>query len=236
MDNWLSIAIGIFLLSMVLYGHYKGFICLAVSMVTLIITLVAARAVMPQVSNYIKQNTAITNTIEESIKKAAGAVIPESSDIEMSSYQRTAIENLNLPQQLKDVLIENNNNEVYEMLGVDAFVDYVTSYLSGMVLNAVVFVIILIVLYGLLRFILSWLNIVARLPILSGMNKIAGALLGGAQGLLLVWIGFLILTAMSGTAIGMLLLKQVENSAWLTFLFKYNILSKVVFGIVGSIL
>ena len=39
MENWLSIAAGVYLLSMVLYGHYRGFIRLAVSMVALVAAL-----------------------------------------------------------------------------------------------------------------------------------------------------------------------------------------------------
>ena len=40
MDNWVEIVVAIYLLGMILYGHYKGFIRLAVSMAALIVTLV----------------------------------------------------------------------------------------------------------------------------------------------------------------------------------------------------
>ena len=36
MDNWLEIVVGIYLLGMILYGHYKGFLRLAVSMAALV--------------------------------------------------------------------------------------------------------------------------------------------------------------------------------------------------------
>ena len=38
-ENWLAIAVGIYLAGMILYGHYKGFIKLSVSAVALVLTL-----------------------------------------------------------------------------------------------------------------------------------------------------------------------------------------------------
>ena len=49
MENWLSIAAGVYLLSMVLYGHYRGFIRLAVSMVALVAALAIVHVSMPKV-------------------------------------------------------------------------------------------------------------------------------------------------------------------------------------------
>lgn len=50
---------------------------------------------------------------------------------DMPAFQRIAIEKLNLPQSMKDALIENNNSEVYQLLGVDHFIEYVSTYLAA---------------------------------------------------------------------------------------------------------
>lgn len=36
---------------------------------------------------------------------------------------------------MKEVLLENNNSEIYYMLGVDRFFDYLGSYLATMVIR-----------------------------------------------------------------------------------------------------
>ena len=92
-------------------------------------------------------------------------------------YKRQIIENLNLPQNVKAAMIENNNHEVYELLGVNAFADYIGNYLADMILNSVGFVLLFAIVYLLIRLVVRWLDLIARLPILSGMNKIAGCLL-----------------------------------------------------------
>ena len=47
MKNWLEIVVGVYLLGMILYGHYRGFIRMAVSMVALIATFAIVRIAMP---------------------------------------------------------------------------------------------------------------------------------------------------------------------------------------------
>lgn len=46
-----------------------------------------------------------------------------------------AIEELKLPQSVKDVLLENNNSEFYRLLGVDQFGEYISTCLSDMLIN-----------------------------------------------------------------------------------------------------
>lgn len=240
MENWLSIAAGVYLLSMVLYGHYRGFIRLAVSMVALVAALAIVHVSMPKVTEYLKENTSIQQTLSDRMKQAAGIGLPDETgdgeEKDVPSVQRTIIENLNLPQNVKAALIENNNHEVYELLGVNAFADYIGNYLADMILNSVGFVLLFAIVYLLIRLVVRWLDLIARLPILSGMNKIAGALLGGVQGLLFLWILCLVLTACSGTAWGMTLIRQVEASKWLSFLYEHNFLNAIVLGVIHGML
>ena len=88
----------------------------------------------------------------------------------------------------------------------------------------------------LIQLLVRWLDLLARLPIISGLNKIAGALLGLAHGLLLLWVACLLLDLFSATPLGSALMEQVEESSWLTFLYQYNLLGFLLRGILNSIL
>lgn len=234
MENWLSVIAGIYLLGMVLYGHYKGFIRLVVSMLAVILSLTIVRVALPTVTEFLKENTKIQQTISESMKKSVGIQGEETpGDIssDAPSVQRTIIEKLDLPQNMKNALIENNNSEMYQLLGVQAFTDYVGNYLANKILNSVGFVILFAVVYVAMKMIASWLNIIARLPIISGINKIAGALLGGIQGLVFLWLACILITAFSGTEWGLMLSRQIEASKWLSYLYNHNFLNLMVLGV-----
>ncbi len=235
MDNWVEIVVAVYLLGMILYGHYKGFIRLAVSMAALIVTLVIVYAAMPKAAAFIKENTPVYSWIVEHTKDTMEHAIGMDNDVQMPAKQRQAIENLPLPRDIKEMLLENNNSQMYEILGVNAFIEYIGSYLANMILNWIGFVILFLVVYILLRVIMKWLDIMAKLPVLSGMNQIAGAILGGIQGLFFLWLLSLVLTACAGTSWAATILRQVEASTWLSFLYDYNLLSKLALGILKGI-
>ena len=46
---------------------------------------------------------------------------------------------MELPERLKDALLENNNSEVYEALGVSSFTHYVSRYLANSLINIISF-------------------------------------------------------------------------------------------------
>lgn len=237
MENWLEIGVGVFLIGMVLYGHYKGFIRLAVSMAALLVTLVIVNMAMPHVSAFLKDSTPVLTWIEQGVGRISDfSMEEEPGQTGAPSEQRQAIEGLKLPKEIKEILIENNNSEVYKALGVEIFTEYIGNYLSNIILNLVGFLLLFVIVYVVLRLLMSWLDLIARLPILSGLNKIAGALLGGIQGLFYLWLACLVLTAFSGTAWSAAVMQQIEASSGLSFLYHYNVISKLVFGVIRGIL
>lgn len=235
MNNWLEIGVAVFFISMILYGHYKGFLRLAVSMVALIATLVIVSITMPVVSGFMKNHTPIFTWIENGVESAFG-MSPETETEQMPAQQRVEIERMKLPQEIKDVLIENNNRDVYLALGVDRFTDYIGNYLANIVLNVLGFILMFIIVYFLIRVLTHWLGLIAKLPILSGLNQLAGAVLGAVEGLFYLWIACLVLTACAGMGWASSIIAQIEASPWLSYLYHYNVVSRLLFYIIRGIL
>ena len=234
MGHWLSISAGIFLLAMVLYGHYRGFLRMSVNLLVLILSIGIVRMTAPYITTYIRENTQLHHTIENALADAAG--FSEGSDeIWQPSYQRTAIEQLKLPRQMEDILLENNNSEIYRLLGVDTFLEYVGMYLTNMILNMVGGMILFIVVNLAIRIIIRWLDLIARLPILSGINQLAGALLGGIQGLIFLWTGCVLADLCSQTGWAMAVLGEIQQSVWLTFLYQNNLINWIFINLLRSL-
>lgn len=256
-QHWLEVVVAVYLLGMILYGHYKGFIRLAVSALALIITLLAVRIAMPYATEWLKNETSFYQMIQSGMEKAVGLedILSEEgldSDSfgkdpgeweadggtpdETPSWERKIIEELKLPEQLKQALVENNNGEVYRVLGVELFRDYIGSYLTSLIVQIVVFLILFLVIFVVLHILVAWLDLMARLPILSGMNKIAGAILGGVEALFFIWIACLVFTALSGTGIGILVMEQINASVWLSYLYHNNLLGKIALSVIQLVI
>lgn len=237
MEHWLSVGVGGFLLAMVLYGHYRGFLKLAVTMTALVISLAVVQAAMPHISGILKENTGIHRAIGQGLLHMVGVdEEDEASQSEVPAVQREAIESLKLPEQMKKALLDNNNNEIYSLLGVDRFFDYLGAYLANMVINLVGSIVLFAAVFFFIRFFVIWLDLIARLPILSGINQIAGAVLGGMEGLVILWIAGLVITACSGMDWAQMVLAQIESSSWLSFIYKNNIFNWVFISILNSLI
>lgn len=236
LEHWLAAGTGIFLAAMILHGHYRGFLRIAVSMTALVLSLIIVRLGMPYMTTFLKQNTAIVHVIEQGVLKVAGAETEVEETAQLPAGQRILIEQLNLPEQMKEALIENNNNEVYHMLGVDRFVDYISAYIANMVLTVIGSVLMFVIVYIALRLIMRWLDLIARIPIISGINQIAGAVLGGIQGFLILWFCCLIVSMCSKTAWAASVMEQINGSAWLSFLYRNNIFNWLLREILNNLI
>lgn len=231
---WLTIVVAVYLVGMVLYGHYRGFIRQAVSVVALVASIVIVNLASPYVKTCLLENEGIQTMVKDGITSAlAGedgfALDPEEE--RQPAVQRAYIEELPLPDQIKDLLIENNNSEVYSLLGVDRFADYLSSYIMEMIVSAVSYILVFLIVYVLLHIFMGWLDLVARLPVISGINQIAGAVLGLAQALLLIWIAGVVLTIFSTTSWAQAVFDQIAISPLLTFLYNNNILARLAISI-----
>lgn len=234
--QWLPAAVGAFLIGMVLYGHFRGFVSQCVSIGALLATTILSRIGSPLIANYLSRHTPIRGAVEEAVMKILDAGTFSFAQNLAPSDQRLAIEGLPIPQVMKSLLVENNNSEIYHLLGVDHFADYLSTYISGLIISAVTSVVLFFVTFVVIRVVMSWLNVFTHLPLIHGLNKLAGAGIGLVHGLLIVWIGGVVLSLCSGTQIGAQLLSQVEASGWLSFLYQYNILEMLLQGVLHSFL
>ena len=224
--HWLEILAAVYLVGMVLYGHYRGFIRLCVSALALVISLVTVRVALPYVTEWLKNDTPVYESIRQGMADAVGldGLLDGVLDIGEGTGgngagigERRTIEELKLPEQMKRILIENNNREVYQMLGGDS----VGGYLADTVVKAAASILLFAVVFILLHIVAAWLDLIARLPIIKGLNQIAGAVLGGVEGLMFLWIVCLVLTALSGTDFGAAAMGQVTRYDFFSLFYLY---------------
>lgn len=236
--NWLEAAVAVYLVGMVLYGHYKGFIRLAVSATALALTLIAVHVAMPHVTEWLKNDTSVYENMQTNMKETMGLddLLEQSGAAEGGKEEeRMIIDELPIPDQFKQLLAENNNIEVYTQMKVELFQDYISGYLTDTIMKAIVFLALFLGIYLVLRFVVIWLDLIAKLPILSGMNQIAGAVLGAVEALFFVWILCFVFTAFSGTEFGASALRMIDASSWLSWIYDHNILSSLVLGLIRGV-
>ena len=136
--------------------------------------------------------------------------------------QISQIESAHMPQFLKDELIENNNSTIYSVLGVQSFPQYVAAYISRLILNLVSFLVTFLLAIIIVKALMFAVNIIGELPVLGVINHIAGGVLGLVLAVVIVWLGFLVMTLAYTTEAGAACFEMMEQSNILRFMYDTN--------------
>ena len=224
MNELLLVVAGIFLLCMII-GVNRGFIRIVAALFTTLLILVAVVVASPYVSTFLKEHTPLEGMIQE---KCADILTVDGLDTSSRDGQIAIVEHSELPGFYKELLLENNNAEVYAALGVTTFVEYVTAYFTKLLCDIIAFLVTFLVATAVIRTALYILGVIGDLPLIGGLNRLAGGAVGLATGLLVVWILFIAITLLYDLSISKLFLQNIEESEILQFLYNNNILMDYV--------
>lgn len=150
----------------------------------------------------------------------------ENADIP-KDLQIKAIEMAELPEVFKSLLSDNNNDVIYEKLGVKTFAEYVGEFLSKLIIHIVAFLCTFLIVTIVLRAIIFALDIVSELPVLGFFNRLAGGVVGAAGGLIIIWLFFVVITLLYVTAFGREIYQVIQENAILNMLYENNPLMKL---------
>lgn len=160
------------------------------------------------------------HTTEDVKQSIMDAEIPKQMQI-------AAIEGADLPEVFKNLLLENNNSEVYQKLGVTTFAEYVSQYFAKLIIEIIAFLITFIFATIVIRAIVFALDFVTALPVLGILNRLAGVLVGSTISLIIVGILFIVITLLYTTNIGKQAMTMINEDQILSFLYENNIIMKI---------
>ena len=227
--TWAGVITILFLAAACVRGYRRGLIKELVSLVCVFLSMAIVWFINPYVNEFIRENTSIYEKVQESCREFVGE---EYSTWTGSGESQTEfINEMNLPELLRNGLVQNNNSDSYQYLAVTTFSDYIAQYLARMAVNGISFLISLALSTILIQSITWMLNLVSRLPVIHGMNKIAGAFLGAAKFLIVVWVVLLALTIICNTEIGEMGLQIVKKDYILNYIYDKDILIHIFMSV-----
>lgn len=219
--NYVLIVAAAVLIIAVIAGGIRGFIKTFFSAFSVIIAIVLAVQLGPYLGKVMQRTpvyTVISGSIEEKLDERAEA------EAEKVSKQIEEINSYPLPDALKEALVENNNNQIYEALGVNRFNQYVASYMACLIINALAFLLVLLLAFIILKIIETSLDLISKLPVLHGINTLGGLAFGAVHGLILLWILCIAITVFSWTGPGVWICGQISRNPLLSWFYDHNYL------------
>ena len=227
-----------------LIGWRKGVIRLVLSLVSMIITIMAAVVIAPMATTAIKNNT----NIDENIAQSIYTVLYENKEVDeyfedkqvltggidisqVESHIQTVTDvvaevgdKINLPESLTEAVKAMPDSELMSVIREygEASVKEITIRLialrlADIVLTAIAYLVIMVV-----------VSIV--LPVIKQADKLGGLIVGLVEGIAVVWIFFTVVTAISGTQAASNILVQIHGNAILEALYNCNPITSLLFS------
>lgn len=228
--TWLGIAVLALIAAACIMGFRKGFVKEIVSVFFMLISFLLVWAVNPYVNTFVKEYTPVYDTIQEKCQTLVSEQIGNKKTLDKEE-QNQVMENMELPDLLKNALVENNTAETYRYLAVSTFTEYISDSLAVMAVNGISFLISFVLSAAVIKLLGFILNVLTKLPVINGINKIAGAAVGGIKCIIFIWIAFLVLTLLCNTTLGQQGMALIQQDAFLNFLYSQNVFVKVFMSV-----
>ena len=227
---WLGIAVLALIAAACIMGFRKGFVKEIVSVFFMLISFLLVWAVNPYVNTFVKEYTPVYDTIQDKCQTLVSEQIGNKKTLDKEE-QNQVMENMELPDLLKNALVENNTAETYRYLAVSTFTEYISDSLAVMAVNGISFLISFVLSAAVIKLLGFILNVLTKLPVINGINKIAGAAVGGIKCIIFIWIAFLVLTLLCNTTLGQQGMALIQQDAFLNFLYSQNVFVKVFMSV-----
>ena len=228
--TWLGIAVLALIAAACIMGFRKGFVKEIVSVFFMLISFLLVWAVNPYVNTFVKEYTPVYDTIQDKCQTMVSEQIGNKKTLDKEE-QNQVMENMELPDLLKNALVENNTAETYRYLAVSTFTEYISDSLAVMAVNGISFLISFVLSAAVIKLLGFILNVLTKLPVINGINKIAGAAVGGIKCIIFIWIAFLVLNLQCNTTLGQQGMALIQQDAFLNFLYSQNVFVKVFMSV-----
>ena len=227
-----TLAVIAFLLIFVIIGACRGFLRVLLSATSLIIALILAGTFAQPLAQFANDTTGIGRGVSQKIEDYINnTVSPLTQGAE--DAQEQIIESLPLPESMKTELRNNYDIASQVQDGTADFAKNMASSISDLVLKILSFILLFIVILLVLKLIMRLSNVINHIPVLGGINRIFGAVLGLAEGIIFLWMICIVIMMLSGRPAGAECEEVIRKSDFLTFIYEHNYLMTVVNSVLG---
>ena len=227
--NWLLIVILALVVGNVIWGYKKGFMKVALSLVSWIIVLVACYIATPIVSEGIVKHTPLAEVVHETVNDRLNAALDDVVDEVAGAVDTEKIAEVEaqLPEQIKEMIF-GEGKTLQDLVTSTGDVDVDTTELANGAAYLISLLIVLIVSRIALLVIEKILDLVAKLPLIGQANALLGIGAGVLKGLVWSWVVLTVVAVLAYTGANTDLMALVNDSPILVWLYEYNPIMMVV--------
>lgn len=233
--NWLLIVVALLFIYCVYRGYRKGLLRMVYAMVSWIIMLAIVSVGTPYINDYLMNHTALHTTLTEQLEERLQESIKEAGENQLNSAVHSETGQLEamgvkLPENLVKNVVGYSTDAADNLLQQGGVYSGVAQNLSALAVKGISTLLAWVAAAIIVSVLSHILGIVARIPILRGVNKYLGMAAGAIYALLLVWTLFCITALGAGSGIGLMLNAMIVKSRVLTWIYDNNLVLMILYN------
>ncbi len=234
--NWLLIVILALIIGNVIWGYKKGFMQVALSLVSWIIVLIACQVATPIVADAIMEHTPLADTVQEFVTEKINTIADDAmngvTDGVLNNETIAEIEAA-LPEQIKEAILGENESFADLINSADNMkeIEIDTTGVAKGAANLIALIIVLILTRIALIVVEKVLDLVAKLPLIGQANTLLGIVAGAIKGLVWCWVVLTVIAMLAYTGANTELIALVNESPILIWLYEKNPIMGVLSGV-----
>lgn len=174
-------------------GYRRGFVKLIISLLSMVLTFYLVWTVTPYISDYLTNETTLYDVTYEKLNDFFHEANSQRDNTVYENQVQT-INSYSVPHNMKNMLIDNNNQGMYESLAVNLFEDYVSRFMAKFLIRIMAFIITYLMVMILLKMTFLSMEFISKIPVISGFNRFVGLVAGLTEAMFIVWIAFILMS------------------------------------------
>lgn len=224
--NWLSIVILVFLILIIANGIRRGLVKTVLSMLSIVIAIALASAFSPYIESFLTEKTPLYDSIQQNSQKKLAENLKNQEGIDLTE-QISMLEELPLPGDLVTSILKGSGEEYGQLIG-ETLAEYLSVSIASVIVSGVAGFLSFVLAMVVIRILIFALDKIVSLPVIKTFNRIGGGLAGAVQGLLVIWIVFLVITLLYSTEWAKEAYRLIRENTFLNFLYNNNILLQLL--------
>lgn len=232
--NWVLIIVLAVLAISAFVGYHKGMLRIIYSLVSWIVVLAFVSWATPQINFYLLENTVIFDRIEEYCEGTIRASSSEQVEVPQQQTEAALLEELesddilaelgvSVPEPVWNGIMEKTAGATETFLDESGIYTAIAEGLATFILEGISFLVALVMAWLVVHIISQLLGVVSRIPVIKGVNRTLGFLVGMVYGFMIVWLGFYVTALGSASEMGQVVVSYIYENAFLTFLYENNL-------------
>lgn len=211
-----------------LHGYLRGMVHILFSLVAVFLTIGLATAFAPYTTQILRTQTPLYDTVKDKCAEYLQSAVESQIQQGASEQNAPTLFGMKMPKEVQGLFTEEAAGQAGSLVEHTGVYDKASDFVADQVVQRLGWLLSFVLILLLLLILIHFLDVIAKLPVLKSINRFGGLAIGLVEGLVVVWIFFLVIVLCQGTEFGREMMGSIQQNMFLKILYENNVIEQLV--------